>query len=40
MLKDWTKQYYYCAIGEQGCPYCRAEVYLSNIDQEAWFGAC
>jgi len=42
-IKGWTKQHHYCSIGGQcgqSCPCCRAEVYLSNIDQDAWFGAC
>ena len=24
----------------KSCPCCRAEIYLSNIDCDAWFGAC
>ena len=42
-IKGWTKQHHYCALGGQcgqSCPCCRAEVYLSNIDPDAWFGAC
>jgi len=42
-IKGWTKQHHYCAIGGQcgqSCPCCRAEIYLSNIDCDAWFGAC
>ena len=42
-IKGWTKQHHYCSIGVQcgqSYPCCRAEVYLSNIDQDAWFGAC
>ena len=42
-IKGWTKQHHYCSIeGQcgQSCPCCRAEVYLSNIDPDAKFGAC
>ena len=42
-IKGWSKQHHYCAIGGQcgqSCPCCRAYVYLSNIDPDAWFGAC
>lgn len=42
-IKGWTKHHHYCAIGGQcgqSCPCCRAEVYMSNIDPDAWFGAC
>ena len=42
-IKGWTKQHHYCGVGGQcgqSCPRCRAEVYLSNIDPDAKFGAC
>ena len=42
-IKGWNKDNHYSSIGGQcgqSCPCCRAYVYLSNIDSDAWFGAC
>jgi hypothetical protein len=42
-MKSWNKTYHYTSIGGQcgqSCPCCRAELYISNIDTDAWLGAC
>jgi hypothetical protein len=42
-IEGWDQECHYCNIGGQcgqSCPCCRARVYLSKIDPDAWFGAC
>tara|TARA_B110000971_G_scaffold147391_1_gene150565 strand:+ start:86 stop:289 length:204 start_codon:yes stop_codon:yes gene_type:complete len=39
----WNTHIHYCNLGGQcgqSCPCCRAEVYLKNIDKDAYIGAC
>tara|TARA_B110000977_G_scaffold107338_1_gene139767 strand:- start:79 stop:267 length:189 start_codon:yes stop_codon:yes gene_type:complete len=42
-INGWNKHIHYCNLGGQcgqSCPCCRAELYLKNIDKDAWLGAC